>query len=148
MKVAATLLIVSLAAGCHTSTAIRPSELPKLSGPPIMPAPYLGEPPPYWPRYVQTPDGHTVEVNRKFDAQILVTNSDTLTFRHPVWAEWSPSHLIVAGENTPPIAFRNDRVGSVEVRQLDVGSTVLVSILGGVAGSALLLAGIASGVGH
>lgn len=136
-----------LAAGCHTTHAIRPSELPKLNGS------HAGETGHRRGRVVEveqpsrrvlvTPDGRTVEVEGEVDATVILVDGRRFDFEHPVLAEIAGDKLTVRGSNQ---AFQFDQanISGAEVAEFNSRKTNAIAVTLTVAGSILLGVGIAA----
>jgi hypothetical protein len=156
-RILAAIATATLASACHSTTAIRPDQLPLLNGSFAVvtgsqrvgnTTVTTGE---VSVAHVSAPDGRIVEITGEFNATLVsrVAGVASIDFDHPVQASIEGSMLRVAGGNRAPVDVSLESLERIDVSQYDGVATMLlivgISLVAGTLISVAIIASVDSG---
>jgi len=133
------VLYTVFASGCHSYTAIRPTELPLLNNMHVTPLGSSTGPngqtvtvTAVSVRSLHRPDGRTVRISGAPSVRIR-TRAGAIDFHDPVISSLQPGQsLTVAGANRSAVTIPLDQVQQVEARQYSAGKTTALMVAIGI----------------
>lgn len=119
MRVIAGFLILALSlAGCVSSTAIKPTELPKLNAPQTLITSPDG-------RHVETervvqletPEGRLAEIKGEADVRLQLKDTNWMHFKHPIKSSLDNQALNIMSGNLPKTTIPLGNIEKAEIYQ-------------------------------
>lgn len=114
----AVLLILAMSfAGCISSTAIKPTELPKLNlAQPGAPGSNGGPGQPTSVIHLETPDGRLTEVKGEPDVHLQLKNNTEMLFQHPIQSSVDGQALTIMSGSLPKTTIPLGNIEKLELR--------------------------------
>lgn len=120
--------------GCYDWEAIRPAEVPKVSGSFATPVAQQGNTTIVAVRVVdvERPDGSLIQLKGEFDVRVTVRGGGQYEFKHPVGATRDGDVLVLRGGNRGETRIPIDDIVKAEASQYAQGKTLAVTTTVGI----------------
>lgn len=141
--ICATLAVFSICfAGCVSWISVKPSEVPKVGNMTVgmvSSGPHRGHAVAVSVAKLERSDGTLVEIKGKPDVRIT-SDGEVFTFKHPIEATLHGEVLTIQSSNRAATKFHLSNIQKVEVSEPNLAANVLLSLLGGLALSGIIIA--------